>query len=224
MPSDLFEELKNAEPQADLLVGIRSTISRSLRPVRPLPSDSALLAVVLLGLFALIAIGTLMAGWVGLLATTPRQRLLYYGPIAIAAYLLARASISQMIPGSRSRVAGKPELLGLLGALIALVWFLFPGNLTEDFVSTGIPCLRLGLLCALPAAALTVILLRKGFVTDWIAAALSLGALSGIAGFGVLALHCPIQNSFHILVWHMGVIGITVVLGGAAGWAVAHRR
>jgi hypothetical protein len=46
------------------------------------------------------------------------------------------------------------------------------------------------------------------------------GAFAGLTGVGVLALCCPILNTPHILVWHLGVVLVAMFAGGIAGLAL----
>jgi hypothetical protein len=73
-------------------------------------------------------------------------------------------------------------------------------------------------LSSIPAAGLTWLLMRRGFVTDPLAGAVAGGAFAGLLGMAVLALHCPIFSATHIIVWHAGVIVVTSVAGACIGW------
>jgi hypothetical protein len=84
-------------------------------------------------------------------------------------------------------------------------------------VPEGVPCLRAGLLVALPAAVLVTWLLRRGFVLNWSAAGLAGGVLSGLTGLGMLEIHCPNLKAIHIMVWHIGVVLVSAVIGFAFG-------
>jgi hypothetical protein len=147
-----------------------------------------------------------------------------YSVVGLLALVLSGAAIEAMIPGSRRTL---PPVVGVLAAILLLsvtASLLFPDFVLRDFVRQGIPCLRLGVLCAIPAAGLTWVMMRRGFVVDTLSAAVAGGALSGLLGVGVLALHCPILNASHIIAWHVGVIAVTSVVGALLGWVLARYR
>jgi len=71
---------------------------------------------------------------------------------------------------------------------------------------------------ALPAALVSTWILRRGLVLDWVTAGLAAGVLSGLAGLGMLELHCPYLNAIHAMVWHVAVVLISAMAGLAFGW------
>jgi hypothetical protein len=71
----------------------------------------------------------------------------------------------------------------------------------------------LGLVCGALSAAPFWLLLRKGFLASPVAAGATIGSFAGFAGVAVLALHCPIENSAHILVWHLGAMMLAAMAG-----------
>jgi hypothetical protein len=85
---------------------------------------------------------------------------------------------------------------------------------TSNFVTSGIPCLRLGSISALISGVLGWRLLRRGYFVSPRETILLFSFFAGLVGVAVLALHCPIRNSLHFLVWHLGAM----VLAGIAGW------
>jgi hypothetical protein len=42
--------------------------------------------------------------------------------------------------------------------------------------------------------------------------------LGGLAGVGLLELHCPNFQTAHILVWHAAVVPVSAALGAWLGW------
>jgi hypothetical protein len=86
-------------------------------------------------------------------------------------------------------------------------------NSVGNFVAQGIPCLKAGLLHAIPVAIIAWWILRRGFAVNSLAAGVAIGTLSGLAGVAMLELHCPNFETPHILVWHTAVLA----LSGAAG-------
>ena len=73
---------------------------------------------------------------------------------------------------------------------------------------------------ALPAALLSWLVVRRGFAINPVSAGLIAGALGGIAGVGMLELHCPNFEAAHLLVWHMAVVPLSAALGAFAGWLI----
>jgi hypothetical protein len=125
-----------------------------------------------------------------------------------------------MVPGSVIRLSPYALLVAGLGAIIALCAILFRPHSETAFVPTGLVCLRIGLECAVPAALLLWVVLRRGAVLSPVAAGATAGSLAGLAGLIVLEIFCPNLNRNHILVWHVGAV-LTSVLGGTAVGAVA---
>jgi len=210
-------QLPPGTPSPDRIESIQRLVVSSMYPVRPLPSNRVLVSSVL-GLFVLLAfICTLPFGWLGLHALSSGQKLLYFGLILLLAYVLGRAVVEDMIPGSLRRV-NRPVLIGgafpLAGAAVAL---LFPSFATVRFVHFGIPCLRLGLVCAAIGGLFLFLLLRRGFLTAPFQTCCLAGVLAGLVGFGGLAIHCPLLQASHILVWHLGAVFLAGMSGALVG-------
>jgi len=49
------------------------------------------------------------------------------------------------------------------------------------------------------------------------AAGLAAGTVAGLAGLGMLELHCPNLKAVHVLVWHVAVVAVSGGLGFALG-------
>jgi hypothetical protein len=224
MPRDGLEELIHAAPGSDRVAAIRKALTESLRPVRPLPPDAVLVLISLAVFLALTVVGALPVGFSGFHAMGEIPRMVVYPTVLIAAVLLSMGLVEQTIPGSRRRV---PALVAVLFPFVALglaIPLLFPDHGFADFVREGYPCLRLGLICAVPAAIAAGLWMRRGCVTDLPAAMVTAGAFSGLVGVGTLALHCPNFNSLHILVWHLGAIPLCILVGAVIGFAITWDR
>jgi hypothetical protein len=219
MASDLLDELRGETPDAARVAQIQAALSDSLQPVAPLPSDRVLVPLLVTVFLILVVLCTMPFGFYGLRTFSWLQKIFYFGSLLFAAWSMAKALADQSIPGGRHRIPLPVQII-LPVVLVALVTLLiFPQFGTYRFVRQGEPCLRIGLLCAIPAALILAIAMRRGFITDRLAAATTAGSFAGLFGIGVLALHCPIQNSAHILVWHFGVIVIAILAGAMLGWA-----
>jgi hypothetical protein len=88
---------------------------------------------------------------------------------------------------------------------------------TTHFMHAGLACLGIGMLHAIPAGLLSWLVLRRGFAVDAVSAGLAAGTLAGLAGVGMLELHCPNFQAAHVLVWHLGVLLASGGLGALSG-------
>ena len=172
----------------------------------------------------IVSLATMTIGFPGVHALGIIQRAIYYGVLLVSALLLAIAATEQMIPGARRRVPVTIAVLFPLIAMMVVVPALFPVFEMQRFFEQGTSCLRIGLLCAISSSALTAIVIRRGFVTDWLSAAAIGGALSGLVGVSVLALHCPIQSAPHIMAWHVGVLVAAIAGGAFVGRVLSRSR
>jgi hypothetical protein len=218
MQFEVPQRISGAVPDPAWLAGVRKTFAESAAPVRPLPSNFTIMALCV-GVF--IALGVLLAlpvGLPGFNKMSVAARWMDFSALLLLALVLAGGVVEQMIPGSRRTMRPVWSVLFaiVLVSLTALV--LFPEFSTARFVPRGIGCLRYGLLSSIPAAGLTLVLMRRGFVTDPTAGAVAGGAFSGLLGVAVLALHCPIFSAPHVIVWHAGVIVITSAIGACIGF------
>lgn len=223
MPFEVPPRIGQATPDSGRLAEVRKTIAQATAPVRPLPPNATLMALCL-GVFVLLAV--ILAGAVGFSGFAKMgaaARWMDDSVLLLLALVLAGGVVEQMIPGSRRTMR---PVWGIVIAIVLLsltALVLFPDFNTTRFVPAGIVCLRYGLLSSIPAAGLTWILMRRGFVTDPLAGAVSGGAFSGLLGAAVLALHCPIFSAPHIVVWHAGVIVVTSVAGACIGFFQMRR-
>lgn len=194
----------------------QSAILGDLRPVRPLAA-SWVLTLLFAGAFAFFAVASgLLFGPHGFHALDDLQVGAVY-PMLIALALVAAVACSRQMRPADGPPLGGVALLLALACLPALAGVIFHGYSTVNFVPEGVPCLRAGLLVALPAAVLVTWLLRRGFVLNWSAAGLAGGVLSGLTGLGMLEIHCPNLKAIHIMVWHIGVVLVSAVIGFAFG-------
>jgi hypothetical protein len=218
MPFEVPARISEAMPDPGRLAEVRKTFAESAAPVRPLPSNATMMALCL-GVF--IALGVLLAmpvGFYGFAKMSAIARWMDYSVLLLLALVAAGGVVEQMIPGSRWTMRPVLSILLAIVLLSLTALLLFPDFDTTRFVPQGIGCLRYGLLSSIPAAGLTWLLMRRGFISDPLAGAVSGGAFSGLLGAAVLALHCPIFSAPHIIVWHAGVIVVTSVAGACVGF------
>ncbi len=211
-------------PSPHQIAAIQQRIVSTLKPVRPLPSNGAL---TLLGLAIFIALSLLVAfpfGYFALDALRTTQKLVYYGVILALAAVFAHSIAEDIIPGPKRGFSRAALIVGAFAALALAVALLFRNFGVQQFVRNGISCLRLGTFGAAVAGATAFLLVRKGFLTTPFETSCLIGTFGGLVGFSVLALHCPIQQASHILVWHLGPILIAACAGAAiGGWITRHE-
>jgi Negative regulator of sigma F len=151
------------------------------------------------------------------------ERVLVFPVLILLACVAGSEFVHAMIPGSLRRIS-PGALLGFGSAgLLAVFAFLFRDYQTDHFFSIGIVCLLTGFVHAIPAALLGWLLLRRGFAVNCVSAGLIAGVLGGLAGVGVLELHCPNFQAAHILVWHTAVLPLSGAAGALVGWALRFR-
>jgi hypothetical protein len=106
--------------------------------------------------------------------------------------------------------------------LAAVLAVCFRDYRTTHFMHAGLVCLVIGMLYAIPAGLLSWLALRRGFAVDAVSAGLAAGILAGLAGVGMLELHCPNFQAAHVLVWHVGVLLVSAGIGALCGrWSSA---
>jgi len=151
------------------------------------------------------------------------ERALIFPTLGIFMGLAATTCVSEMIPGSRRRVA-PGWLLGAGSlALLAVFAVLFRDYRTDHFLSQGLVCLTAGLLHAIPAALASWLLLRRGFAVNSVAAGLVAGTLAGLAGVTMLELHCANFQAPHVMLWHTAVMLVSAAAGALLAWLLRSR-
>ena len=204
----------------EMLQRIADSIKPSIRPVPPLPPSWLMTGELVLVCAAVSLAGAARAGFFGFEKMDLLERLLIFSVLALFAWLAGNLFVSEMIPGSLRRYSPS-ALLGLGSVtLLGVFAFLFRDYQIDHFVSIGIVCLFTGLLHAIPAVFLSWLLLRRGFALNPVFAGLAAGTLGGLAGVGVLELHCPNFQAAHILVWHTAVVPLSGAAGALVGWAL----
>jgi hypothetical protein len=207
-------------PPAEQLKKIEAGILADLKPVKPLAGTlwlGLLLAVAVVALIGAIDLGA--AGW---RALGLARRIAVFSELAAAAVLLALSASRQIVPGSR--VVPRPAALvaAILAALGGTFAVSFRPHPEATFVATGLVCLRIGLECAIPSGLIFWLLLRRGAFLNPILIGATAGALAGLSGLTVLEIFCPNPNEYHILVWHMGAVLVSIVAGIAIGAIAEH--
>jgi hypothetical protein len=222
---DLLKKAAQAPQDLDprVLERIGDSIKPSLRPVRPLPPVWLMAVGLVLVCAAVSLAGAARAGFFGFDKMSLLERALVFPTLGFLACLAAVSFVHQMIPASRLRVSPGTLLALSSVAMLAVFADLFRNYHTNHFFSAGIACLVTGLLHAIPAGLLSWLILRRGFAINPAAVGLTAGTLGGLAGVGVLELHCPNFQAAHVLVWHTAVVPVSAALGALLGWGLGFR-
>jgi hypothetical protein len=212
---------RDVEPA--LLQRIAGSIEPAMEPVRPLSPTWILASGLILICLSVALAGAARAGFYGIEKMSVWDRALIFPALVILAWLVATEFVSEMIPGSRRRMAPGPLLA--IGSLVLLGLFavLFRDYRTTHFVSAGIACLVAGVLHAVPTGLLGWWLLRRGFAVNSVAAGLVGGTLAGLAGVAMLELHCDNFQALHVLLWHTAVVPVSGAAGALVAWALRSR-
>ena len=201
----------------DLVQRVQAAGLKDLRPVRPLPAPWVLTLVFGAVFFVFAGVSALILGLNGLHALGQDQRAAIFTAVALGAWLAALAAVREMRPAGGRRLSS----IAFATAAVAfpiLFFLLFHGYTSQNLIREGIPCLVAGLCVSIPAAFVTAWVLRAGCVLSWRAAGVAAGTLCGLAGLGMLELHCPNLKAIHVLLWHVTVVLVSAALGFGAGW------
>jgi hypothetical protein len=200
-------------PDAAAVERMGAQLAASLKPVRPLPSNATLCTIGICVFVVFSLIGAKAVGLNAFAVLSGGQMVLYYGVLLLFTGLFSRAVIERMIPGSKHVMRSTALSLIAIAAVGLLALMLFKDHGTERFVAQGIPCLRLGVITAFVSGVLGWRLLKRGYLVSPRETITLYGLFAGLLGAAVLALHCPILNSLHVLAWHLGAM----LLAGLAG-------
>lgn len=218
---DMLDEAAHA-PHAvpsGLLDRIVGSVGPGLQPVRPLLPTALLTGGLVLIATAIALLGALRAGFQGVEALSAPQRLLIFGALTLLGALLAVRTVSEWIPGS----ARPPKATAMLAAasvvVLGLFALLFHDYSATHFVPRGITCLATGVMHAVIAAPLLWWLLHRGYAVNPVSAGLAAGTLAGLAGLGMLELHCVNFEAPHVLLWHTLVVPVSAALGAIVALA-----
>lgn len=216
----LTEGLPPQESSPAVYARIQAQLKQSLTPVSPQPSPRVLAARFLMVflLFSAPMIG--MMGTAGLHEMSLTQIIGIGAVLVCGAALLSLSLAWQMSPGSLHRVPPRIAVFTLAAGFLVATAILFPWREPQAFLLRGWSCLKAGLLMAAPAALLFWLLVRRGHTLASGALGATLGAIAGLLGASVLQLTCDRQDAAHLLVWHGGVVVISLGLGILVAWTV----
>ena len=211
------DELRPSERQ---LRRIQTDIAAGLKPVRPLPLSRIFLFAFAIIFLLVAAAGAFLLGMNGWRALTMAQRSAVFMTLAASAILLAISLGRQIVPGSKYAFSPATLPFAILAGLMIMMAATFRSQQDSAFMASGLRCTKNGLTYAIPAAFLLWLALRRGAILFPKLIGAAAGGLAGLIGLSVLEMNCPNLNVFHVLVWHGGVVLISL-LGGALVGAAA---
>jgi hypothetical protein len=208
------------ETNAMPLDRIIASIKPSFRPVRPLPSTRKLVIALFMVCITVSVAGAARAGFYGFAKMSLPTRVITFLTLSLLILMADIEFVHDMIPGSLRRWS-PAALLGICTAVLLSVFaLLFRDPGMDHFISAGIKCLLAGLLHAVPAGLLSWLVLRRGFAVRSISAGFAAGTLGGLAGVGLLEMHCPNFQSAHVLLWHIVVVPLSAAVGALTAYLV----
>ncbi len=204
-------------PNEQRLEQLAKRLTATAQPVRPLPSDSKMVLIALALFAAFSFLATLPFGFDGFQRLTAVQKTWYYAAVLLVAILFSAATVKEIIPGARKLIHPLWLTAGSVLLLAVSVTAVIPDFGLNNFRALGLPCLRLALSCAAICGFLASWFFRRGYPTAPVQASLTFGVFAGLSGVAVLALHCPVLNAPHILIWHLGALPISGLVGAGIG-------
>jgi hypothetical protein len=202
----------------------RQLLLRDLAPVAPIAPERVLLAALALIFLAAAGIESVLLGTNGWRVLDTLQAFTVLLPLAAFAGVVAWSLSRLMVPGSRHTISPAWLPIGVLSSLAIVFASLFHWRREPNFVSTGLSCLGISLACAVPAAALFWLFLRRGAILSPSLAGATAGGLAGLVSLMVLEVRCPDLKAFHILTWHLGATLFARAGGSVIGRVSKLRR
>ena len=215
----ILDQAARSSPEIDpaAIARAKASLPPAFASVRPIGSVRAFVCLYLVVFAAVALCGAWAFGVHGLPVLSTLRRAVIFPVVLIGAVIAAFASAHEMRPAGGPRIARLALAIGVFAPLAAFA-LLFHDYDLQFFVPQGVKCLLAGLVCAVPAAFLIFLLLRRGFIVDYRAAGVATGTLAGLAGIGMLELHCPILKAPHLMFWHVAVVWVSGLCGWLAGW------
>jgi hypothetical protein len=145
---------------------------------------------------------------------------------AAAGTLAGLLALRAAIPGREPR---KVELFLLLFLTVASALLLFHEPANEhlqlaDFIYKGVPCtIRIGVFALLPWLGLFWAARRGAPLAAGAEGAL-IGAAAFLFSFALMRANCPLDDSLHVLMWHLLPALVGVALSACVGVVLFRRR
>lgn len=226
--NSLLADFPTPELPSAVQARIESALRQSLRPVSPLPSLATRTGQ-FLGLF--VAIGVLKLATFGTAAFAQMNigELVGQYIVTIGVALLLSLSLAHAMTPDRLRRLSQAAAVTVGIALLVFGIILFaPSGGTRLFFADGWPCLRAGLLMALPAGLLVWGFVRRGAPLASPALGLTLGAAAGLLAAivpNVSLKTCSHEDIVgHLLVFHGGAVLLSSVAGATIATAMRRIR
>lgn len=206
---------------------LRSQVAQTLRPVRPLPPPSTRVLVVAPVAVLLLAAAPLVfefrdlhaLGWTWSWGASSTQ--------AIAGLALIAIALRDAVPGRRMPTGLIAASVGttvlLFTVITAASWGASPMSAADQSRVVGAVCLVSSAITALPAVALSAVLVARAFpLRPGLA-----GSIAGL-GSGVLAdagwrLFCHYSEPGHVVAAHLGAVGCATLAGAVITSAFTKR-
>lgn len=195
-------------------------IAADMRPVRPVAPSHHFFAAFAAILVLMVAIGVYRIGAFALAVLSRWQAGAILGALAGCAGLLAFSLTQQMVPGSRHRIHPNRLPVFIVSSLILVMAISLQPQHENALWTRNWFCLKSGAVLALAAAVPFGLLLRRGAVLSPRSTGATTGLLAGLAGTGMLEIHCPNLDLWHILVAHLGVAVFGATAGFVTGLAI----
>jgi hypothetical protein len=219
----LSAESARCELRPELTQAIAERIGRNLSAVRPLKPFGYYAAGFALIFLAPIVAALGMLRTDGIASMSPAEIVIAFGALAACGALLAVSLAADMSPGARRPAPSVVLTGGILLSLAAMFCVLLPYHTETSFWVPSSNCLQLGVVFAVPTAALAWALMRRGAVLSPAISGAAAGLLGGLAGLTVLEIHCPDHNLAHVLVAHWGAALVCTAIGWVAGASMEER-
>jgi hypothetical protein len=181
---------------------IRAAIANDTKPVRPLPGTKTMGAIFFLLCWVIAMAGGIVVGPKGFHLLTTLERISIFAVLAAVTIAAALLAARAMRPAAGRLFGGWPAILSLLAP--ELVFFaVFQDYDARDFIHAGLVCLGLGSAFAIPVTCLTWLVMSRGFVVERVTAGMLAGLVGGLAGLGMLEVHCPLLTMPHVGFWRL---------------------
>ena len=207
---------------AELVDGVTSRLCATLRPVTPLPGSPAL-AAWFFGVFVLLLAGLAWMSGAGAVKLFTPLQLVTVGVVLAGTGVALACSLSwQAVPAQKQGIRAAWLIGGLAVVFAAAVGTIFPWEDVREVAAGGWQCTYHGAVLAAPVGAAMLLMALRGAPLCLRTLGATVGAVAGLAGLIILELSCRVQSAGHIILWHGGVVGLTVLTGYLAG-VVAER-
>jgi hypothetical protein len=209
---------------------LRDAVARDLAPVRPLPR-AAVRALLLVPIAVAILVGIPAAHWL-------RFDFAILGFVRAAGLSIAQAAVGiviaglalrESIPGRQlSRAAlwtafaagfGIPALVLLATRQVSLL-----GPIPSHAWSDGVICLRTSALAAVPALAVSAVLVARAYALRPGVAGALYGLGCGLIADAGLRLWCEYSTASHVLLAHGGAVVVSTMAGAILAVVIDRSR